>query len=100
VAVLGTVLASGYRDALGDAVPEAARESVSAGAAVAQQLDSPSLLASVQSAFIEGMDAMLWVCGIVAVLAAVLALRFLPRQRAASAPHAETPESSYELAAA
>jgi DHA2 family multidrug resistance protein-like MFS transporter len=99
VAVLGTVLASGYRDALGDAVPEAARESVSAGAAVAHQVGSPSLLASVQSAFIEGMDAMLWVCGGVAVLAAVLALRFLPRRRGASVPHAETAESVHELAA-
>jgi EmrB/QacA subfamily drug resistance transporter len=99
VAVLGTVLASGYRGALGDGVPDAARESVSAGAAVAQQLGSPSLLDSVQSAFIEGMDAMLWVCGGVAVLAAVLALRFLPRRRAASAPLADTPESAHELAA-
>jgi hypothetical protein len=99
VAVLGTVLASGYRDALGDAVPESARESASAGAATAQQLGSPSLLESVQSAFIEGMDAMLWVCGGVAVLAAVLALRFLPRQRGASVPHAETPESVHEPAA-
>jgi hypothetical protein len=99
VAVLGTVLASGYRDALGDAVPGAARESASAGAAIAHQLGSPSLLASVQSAFIEGMDAMLWVCGGVAVVAAVLALRFLPQQRDASVPHAETPESVHELAA-
>jgi MFS transporter, DHA2 family, multidrug resistance protein len=99
VAVLGTVLASGYRDALGDGVPEAARESVSAGAAVAHQLGSPSLLESVQTAFIEGMDAMLWVCAGVAVVASVLALRFLPRQRAASAPPAETPESMHELAA-
>jgi MFS transporter, DHA2 family, multidrug resistance protein len=99
VAVLGTVLASGYRGALGDGVPDAARESASAGAAVAQQLGSPSLLESVQSAFIEGMDAMLWVCGGVAVLAAVLALRFLPQRRAASAPLADTPESAHELAA-
>jgi DHA2 family multidrug resistance protein-like MFS transporter len=99
IAVLGTVLASGYRGALGDGVPEAARESVSAGAATAQQLGSPTLLDSVQSAFIQGMDAMLWVCGGVAVLAAMLALRFLPRRRAASAQHAETPESIHELAA-
>jgi MFS transporter, DHA2 family, multidrug resistance protein len=99
VAVLGTVLASGYRSALGDGVPEAARESVSAGVATAQQLGSPALLESVQSAFVEGMDAMLWVCGGVAVLAALLALRFLPRRRAAAAPLAETPESTHELAA-
>jgi MFS transporter, DHA2 family, multidrug resistance protein len=99
VAVLGTVLASGYRGALDDSVPEAARESVSAGVATAHQLGSPELLESVQSAFVEGMDAMLWVCGGVAVLAALLALRFLPRRRAASAPHAETPESTHELAA-
>jgi MFS transporter, DHA2 family, multidrug resistance protein len=98
VAVLGTVLASGYRGALGDGVPEAARESVSAGVATAHKLGSPALLESVQSAFVQGMDAMLWVCGGVAVIAAVLALRFLPRTRAGSAPLAETPESTHELA--
>jgi EmrB/QacA subfamily drug resistance transporter len=100
VAVLGTVLASGYRDALPDAAPDAARESASAGAVVAHQLDSPALLHSLQSAFIEGMDAMLWVCGTVAAVGVVLALRFLPRQRSAPVPHAETPESSHEPAAA
>ena len=98
VAVLGTVLASGYRGALGDGVPEAARESVSAGVATAHELGSPALLESVQSAFVQGMDAMLWVGGAVAVIAAVLALRFLPRRRAASAPLAETPQSTHELA--
>jgi MFS transporter, DHA2 family, multidrug resistance protein len=98
VAVLGSVLASGYAGALGDGVPEDARESVSAGAAVASQLGSPSLLDSVQSAYIVGMETMLWVCAAVAALGAVLALRFLPRKGAASAPVGESPESAHALA--
>jgi hypothetical protein len=47
----------------------------------------------VQSAFVEGVDAMLWVCGGVAVVALVLALRFLPRRVAAADPLAGAAES-------
>ncbi|MCC3372717.1 MFS transporter [Cohnella sp. REN36] len=94
VAVLGTVLSNGYRDTLvmdglsGEAA-ETVRRSVSAGAAVARQIDSPALLASIRSAFVHGMDAMLWVCAAVAALGMVLALVFLPRLAAKKRP-AET----------
>ena len=45
------------------------------------------------SAFVAGMDAMLWVCGGIAVVALVLALRFLPRRAAAADPLAGASES-------
>jgi MFS transporter, DHA2 family, multidrug resistance protein len=94
VAVLGAVLGSAYRGALeADGAPAAGRESVSAGVQLAHELGSVELLQSVQSAFVEGLDAMLWVCGGIAVVALVLALRFLPRRAAAADPLAGAAES-------
>jgi EmrB/QacA subfamily drug resistance transporter len=94
VAVLGTVLSSAYRGALeADGAPAAARESVSAGVQIAHETGSAELLHSVQSAFVAGMDAMLWACGGIAVVAFVLALRFLPRRAAAADPLAGAAES-------
>ena len=51
------------------------------------QLGSAALLGSARSAFVTGLDTMLWVCGGIAVASAVLALLFLPR-RAEGAPGA------------
>ncbi|MBB6672064.1 DHA2 family efflux MFS transporter permease subunit [Cohnella nanjingensis] len=87
VAVLGTVLSSGYRDklvtdGLSGELAETVRRSVSAGVAVAHQIDSPALLASVRSSFVHGMGAMLWICGAVAALGIILTLVFLPRYAA------------------
>jgi EmrB/QacA subfamily drug resistance transporter len=97
VAILGAVLSAGYRGGL-DGAPDAARESVSAGAALADRLGSAPLLDSVRSAFVGGMDSMLWVCGGVAALGVVVALAFLPRRAAAPAP-LEAAESRHELVA-
>jgi EmrB/QacA subfamily drug resistance transporter len=84
VAILGTVLNSVYRSHL--AVPglpapaaAAARSSVVAGVKVAHAAGSPSLLLLVRTAFVHGLDTMLWVCGGIALASAVLALLFLPR---------------------
>ncbi|MNI11452.1 Multidrug resistance protein stp [compost metagenome] len=82
VAILGTVLSTGYRDkldldGLSSPVAEAALRSVSAGAAAARQIHSSELMDSVRLAFIHGMDVMLWVCGGVAALGFVLTLTFL-----------------------
>lgn len=82
VAILGTVLSSGYRNGLdvnglSGQVAEAVQRSVSAGAAAARQINSMTLLDSVRSAFIQGMDVMLWVCVGVAALGIVLTLAFL-----------------------
>ena len=83
VAVLGTVLNSGYRDRVDVAgVPGAVRDSVSSGVAVAARLGDQRLLASVQAAFTHGMDVSLVVAGVIAVAGAVLALVLLPARPA------------------
>jgi predicted MFS family arabinose efflux permease len=84
VAVLGTVLSTGYTSRLslgGLRAPLAAvvRSSVAGGREVAVRVRSAELLAQVQSAFVHGMDVMLWTCGGIALVSAVLALIFLPR---------------------
>jgi hypothetical protein len=53
---------------------------VTAGVAVAHQLNSAALLGSVKNAFVAGMDTMLWVCAGIALVSAVLAVIFLPRR--------------------
>ena len=85
VAVLGTVLSNGYSSqldlgALPESVASAVKSSVAGGVAVAKQLGSSALLDEVRSAFIHGMDIMLWTCGGIAIASALLALAFLPRR--------------------
>jgi MFS transporter, DHA2 family, multidrug resistance protein len=85
VAVLGTVLGTVYRTHLGlaglpAAAAAAAKSSVVAGVGVAHSLGSAPLLHSVRSAFVQGLDTMLWICGGIAVASAILALIFLPRR--------------------
>jgi hypothetical protein len=91
VAVLGTIISNSYADGVTGAAAHlpaqaatAVRSSVGGGAAVAGQLGSSSLLDTVRSAFVHGMDQMLWTCGGIAVACAVLALIVLRRQAAAS----------------
>lgn len=84
-AVLGSVLAARYRGQLDvgglpPAAADAARNGVMDGIAVAHRLGSPALLESVRSAFVHGMDTMLWVSGGLAAIGIVLALLFLPWQ--------------------
>src|SRR5271165_1525652 len=79
VAVLGTVLASVYRShlvvtGLPAAAAAAAKSSVVAGVAVAHALGSAALLDAARYAFVQGLDAMLWVCGGIALASAILAL--------------------------
>jgi len=83
VAVLGTVLNSGYREAvdvsnLPAEAGQAVQRSASAGTAVAAKLGDPALLDSVRSAFTHGMDRSLVVAAVVAAVGAALALAFLP----------------------
>src|SRR5215470_17593828 len=90
VAVLGTVLSNGYSSQLNlgglpESVASAVKSSVAGGVAVANQLGSTALLDEVRSAFIHGMDIMLWTCGGIAVASALLALAFLPRRSGAGA---------------
>jgi predicted MFS family arabinose efflux permease len=83
VAVLGSLLNSAYRDRLDlTGLPAqaagAVRDNVASGLVVAQQLDSAGLVTMVRAAFVHGMDLLLATSGGIAVVAAVLALVFLP----------------------
>src|SRR5580700_7208879 len=85
VAVLGTVLGTVYRthldtNGLPAAAAATAKSSVVAGVGVAHALGSASLLHSARTAFVQGMDTMLWACVGIAVASAILALIFLPRR--------------------
>ena len=85
VAALGTILASVYRSQLHltplpAAVAAAVRSSVAGGIAVAHAAGSAPLLAAVRTAYVQGMDVMLWACAGIAATAALLAVAFLPRR--------------------
>ena len=80
VAVLGTVLNTGYRHHLPAAAPSVARDGVAAG--VAAGAHDPGLLAGVRDAFVHGMDLSLIVGGSAALAGVLLALIFLPRRAA------------------
>jgi hypothetical protein len=85
VAVLGTVLDSVYRSHLAvthlpAAAAAVAKGSVVEGVGIAHRLGSAALLDSARSAFVAGLDAMLWVCGGIALMSAILAVIFLPRR--------------------
>jgi hypothetical protein len=94
VAILGTLISNGYASKLSvqglpAAAASAARSSVAGGVAVAEQLGSATFLQDVRTAFVHGMDIMLWTCGGIALVAALLAVAFLPRrssQRASARP--------------
>jgi AcrR family transcriptional regulator len=77
VAVLGTVLNTGYRHDLPVGAPAVAREGVAAGAAASAH--DAALLAAVRAAFVHGMDWSLVVAGSAALVGVVLALIFVPR---------------------
>ena len=105
VAVLGTVLCTVYRGHLSlgglpAAAASAAKSSVVAGVGVAHSLGSAPLLHSVRTAFVPGLDTMLWVCGGIALASAILALLFLPRRAdgMAAAAAAGSDESGAERA--
>jgi MFS transporter, DHA2 family, multidrug resistance protein len=99
-AILGTVLSSAYQGRLHLAgLPAAAASTVhsgvSGGVAVAHALGSASLLGSVDSSFVHGLDVMLWVCAGIALAAGLLGLAFLPSRSAAGEAAAQpTPKES------
>jgi EmrB/QacA subfamily drug resistance transporter len=86
VAILGSILNHSYRENLDvsevpAAVSDKAEQSVSAGAAIAAQLQSESFLTSVQHAFINGMGVMLTVCASIAIAGFLMTIIFLPRKQ-------------------
>jgi hypothetical protein len=102
VAVLGTVLLSGYRSRLSlghlpAVAADAVRSSVAGGVAVAHATHSAGLLVMVRTAYVHGQDVMLAVCAVIALASAVLALIFLPRRATAAttaAPAGRSPADS------
>jgi len=83
VAILGSVLNAAYQSQLNLAsLPASAatlvKQSVFAGVAVAQKLNSAGLLTSVRTAFVSGMNGTFWVSTGIAIAGVVLALAFLP----------------------
>ncbi len=99
VAVLGTVISNSYGSQVASAAAAlpgqaaaAVRSSVGSGVAVAGKLGSSSLLDTVRSAFVHGMDLMLWTCGGIAVGCALLAVIFL-RARQGNGDAADTASS-------
>ena len=96
VAVLGTVLLSGYRGqlrlgGLPAAVAGVVRSSVAGGVAVAGATHSAALLLMTRTAFVHGLDVMLAVCAVIALASALLALVFLPCRAAAAVPAGTAP---------
>ena len=98
-AILGSVLSSAYQAQLNLAglpprVANVVKESLFGGLAVAQQLGSAQLLASVRTAFVQGMDVSLVAAAGIAVAGLVLTLIFLPGRVATKAGGAEAAEES------
>ncbi|QLY32001.1 MFS transporter [Nocardia huaxiensis] len=76
VAVLGTVLSTRYRSSLGELDREPISDGVNAGVGVAHRTGDQGLLAHVQTAFMDGMSVMMWVCAAICLIAAILAAVF------------------------
>jgi MFS transporter, DHA2 family, multidrug resistance protein len=99
VAILGTVLATVYQGRLHLAgLPEGAaaaiRKSVAGGIATAQASGSNALLDMVRTAYVHGLDVMLWVCAGIAIASSVLAVVFLPRRAAAPPESADRDDTA------
>jgi MFS transporter, DHA2 family, multidrug resistance protein len=104
VAILGTLISNGYTsrlhlDGLPASAASAAKSSVAGGVTVAHRLGSAALLDDVRSAFIHGMDVMLWTCGGIALVSALLAVAFLPRRTASPAVPEEATEATRDAPA-
>lgn len=90
VAILGSVLNAAYRSrvdvaGLSPEAAAAAQKSVFGGIAVAQQEGSAALLDSAVASFMSGMDLLLVVCAGIALVAAGVAVAFLPNAAATEA---------------
>ncbi|WP_053846616.1 MFS transporter [Streptomyces sp. NRRL B-24085] len=99
IALLGSLLAGAFRDrldvtGLSAQAADTAGESVVAAHLVAQRTGSADLLASANDAYVHGMGVVLLVCGIAALVAALLAAAFLP-----SAPHPAESTADPDMAA-
>lgn len=90
-AVFGSILVSGYLTkvdvaGLSTSAVATVRQGVFGGVTVAHHINSDSLLESVRSAFVHGMDLALSVAVVIALVGVVLAVIFLPRTRTRREP--------------
>ncbi|WP_405731986.1 DHA2 family efflux MFS transporter permease subunit [Streptomyces sp. NBC_00028] len=88
IALLGSLLAGTFQDRLDvtglpDRAADTAGESVVAAHLVAERTGSADLAASANSAYVHGMGVVLLVCGVAALVSALLAAAFLPGARKA-----------------
>ncbi|GIJ30079.1 MFS transporter [Micromonospora qiuiae] len=106
VAVIGSVLAAGYRGAIGPALAdlpptarEAAGESIAGAYAVAEQLGpaAPGLVAAADDAFVSAMHWSAVLAALVAAAGVLVALRWMPGRPGTAAP---VPVGEPELAGA
>ncbi|MDN3028137.1 DHA2 family efflux MFS transporter permease subunit [Streptomyces sp. S.PB5] len=102
IALLGSLLASTFRDRLDvTGLPaqaaDTAGESVVAAHLVADKAGSAELLASANSAYVHGMGVVMLVCGAASLVAALLAAAFLPGARKDD-KSADTPDMAAEHA--
>ncbi len=91
IALLGSLLASTFRDRLDvtglpAGVADTAGDSVVAAHLIAERTGAPHLLASANSAYVHGMGIVLLVSGVAALVAALLAGAFLPDTPADTRP--------------
>ncbi|MEW2130533.1 MFS transporter [Streptomyces sp. NPDC005435] len=96
IALLGSLLAGTFRDRLDVTglparLADTAGDSVVAAHLIGEKLGSAPLVASADSAYVHGMSVVLLVCGIAALVAALLAAAFLPRPAAAPGPDGDAP---------
>jgi EmrB/QacA subfamily drug resistance transporter len=101
IALLGSLLAGVFRDRLDvTGLPaqaaDTAGDSVVAAHLIAEQARAAHLAASANSAYVHGMNVVLLVCGIAALVSALLAAAFLPR----ATPVRQTDSAAPDVAAA
>lgn len=91
IALLGTLLSSGYRSGLGsatDSLPpelaDLAKDNVGAALAVADRIPAggAELAAAARNAFVDGMQLAIGVGAVTMIVSAVIVARFFPRSRA------------------
>ena len=91
IALLGSLLSSGYRRGLGDAVDElppgaaeAAEDNIGAALAIAAEIPgAEGLAATASDAFVDGMRLSMWVGAVILIVAAAVVARVFPRETVA-----------------